>query len=58
MEAPLNWPLRGLAFAAGVATLWPGNLAVDLVGVVVVLALLGWTVRTDRRRPQIAAAPA
>ena len=50
MEAPLNWPLRAVAFAAGVAAVWPTNFAVDLAGIAVVLALLAWTVRTDRRR--------
>jgi TRAP-type uncharacterized transport system fused permease subunit len=50
MEAPLNWPLRALAFAAGVATVWPASIAVDLAGVAVVLALLAWSVRQDRRR--------
>jgi hypothetical protein len=56
MEAPLNWPLRAVAFAAGVATVWPADLAVDVAGVAVVLGLLAWTVRTDRRRPQPVAA--
>ena len=58
MEAPLNWPLRAVAFAAGVAAVWPTNLAVDLAGIAVVLALLAWTVRTDRRRPAPVAAVA
>jgi TRAP-type uncharacterized transport system fused permease subunit len=50
MEAPLNWPLRGVSFAAGVAAVWPGSLVVDAVGVTVVLGLLAWTVRRDRSR--------
>jgi len=58
MEAPLNWPLRAVAFAAGVAAVWPANLTVDAAGVVVVVGLLAWTVRTDRRRPHAVAAPA
>jgi TRAP-type uncharacterized transport system fused permease subunit len=58
MEAPLNWPLRAVAFAAGVAAVWPTNLAVDLAGIAVVLALLAWTVRTDRRGPAPVAAVA
>ena len=50
MEAPLNWPLRGVSFAAGVGAVWPGSLVVDVVGVAVVLGLLAWTVRRDRSR--------
>jgi TRAP transporter 4TM/12TM fusion protein len=58
MESRLNWPLRGVAFAAGVAAVWPANLAVDVAGVVVVLALLAWTVRTDRHRARLVTAAA
>ena len=50
MEAPLNWPLRAFAFAAGATVLWPTAVAVDLAGVVAVTFLLAWTVRADRRR--------
>ncbi len=49
MEAPLSWPLRAVAFGAGVAAVWPSDLLVDLTGVAVVLALLFWSVRSDRR---------
>jgi len=55
MEAPLNWPLRIVAFAAGVATVWPAMLAVDVAGALVVLGLLVWTVRADRARMATAA---
>ena len=45
MEAPLNWPLRALAMAAGVAAMWPGDVMVNAAGVagtVAVFALSQW----------------
>ncbi len=50
MEAPLNWPLRALAFAAGIAAIWPANLLVDVAGVLVILAVLAWTVKKDKSK--------
>ncbi|MBV6657252.1 MAG: TRAP transporter fused permease subunit [Devosiaceae bacterium] len=55
MEAPLSWPLRIAAAASGVALMWPNMLPLQLVGAVIVLALLTWTIRQDRARQ---AAPA
>jgi len=39
--------LAATALAAGVATVWPANLLIDLAGVAVVLALLAWSIRRD-----------
>ncbi|TVQ37087.1 MAG: TRAP transporter fused permease subunit [Geminicoccaceae bacterium] len=50
MEAPLNPILRLVAFAGGVASVWPGHLLVDVIGVAVVLSLLAWTVYQDKQR--------
>jgi TRAP-type uncharacterized transport system fused permease subunit len=50
METPLNWPLRVVAFAAGVAAVWPAGVMIDVGGATVVLVLLAWSVRRDRRR--------
>jgi TRAP-type uncharacterized transport system fused permease subunit len=33
MEAPLNWPLRAAALAAGIATMWPASVAINAAGV-------------------------
>ena len=45
MERPTGWIFRGLAFAAGVACLWPNDLIVNGLGVLSVLALLFWNVK-------------
>ncbi|WP_084327594.1 TRAP transporter permease [Salinarimonas rosea] len=50
MEAPLNWPVRILLFAAGVALIWPNNTIVETLGAVGVIAIFAWNVRVDRRR--------
>lgn len=50
MEAPLNWPLRIVSAAAGVALMWPNTPLLEIGGGIVVLALLFWTIRTDRAR--------
>ncbi len=50
MEAPLNPLLRIVAFCAGVASVWPGEIVVDLIGASIVLLLLAWSVRRDRAR--------
>ncbi|MEM6712777.1 MAG: TRAP transporter fused permease subunit [Pseudomonadota bacterium] len=55
MEAPLNWPLRALSAAGGVALMWPGIPVLTVAGAVVVLGLLSWTVKRDRaRQPALA----
>ena len=53
LEAPLNWPLRGVLAAVGVALLWPGDHIINIVGAVLVIGILVWTVRRGR----LAAAP-
>ena len=49
MEAPLNWPLRILVGAAGVALMWPNTPVLEVVGGFGVLAILAWSIRQDRR---------
>ncbi|MFN0264334.1 TRAP transporter permease [Tepidamorphus sp. 3E244] len=49
MEAPLNWPLRILTAAAGVALIWPNTPLLEIAGGIVVLGILFWSIRTDRR---------
>ena len=48
-EAPLAWPLRLLLAAAGVALLWPDTPFLEAVGALLVIALLAWNIRQDRR---------
>ena len=45
MERPLNWPIRILALAAGVACLWPWALAINIAGVAATFALLAFNLR-------------
>jgi TRAP-type uncharacterized transport system fused permease subunit len=40
LENRLGWPMRIAVGAAGVAAVWPGPLAIDLVGVVGVVAIV------------------
>lgn len=49
LEAPLNWPVRGLALACGTALLWPGGLALHSAGAVMFGVLFAWSWRTGRR---------
>jgi TRAP transporter 4TM/12TM fusion protein len=49
METPLNPLLRAVALAAGIAALWPFSLIANFAGVVVVFALLGYSVFRGRR---------
>ena len=46
MEQPLNWALRVLALAAGVACLWPFSLAINCAGVVVTALMLFYNSRS------------
>ncbi|MEM1289116.1 MAG: TRAP transporter fused permease subunit [Pseudomonadota bacterium] len=48
MEAPLNWPLRILTAAGGVALIWPNVPMLETVGALVVLGILAWTIKKDR----------
>lgn len=48
MERPLNWPLRIIAMAAGIACMWPFSIFIQLAGVAVVAALLVLTVLQPR----------
>lgn len=48
MEAPLNWPLRILTAASGVALMWPETPLLEIAGGITVLAILFWTIRKDR----------
>ena len=50
MEAPLNWPLRIVLFAAGVALIWPNNTVIETVGAAGVIAIFAWNLRADRKR--------
>jgi TRAP transporter 4TM/12TM fusion protein len=50
MEAPLNWPMRFLAAAGGVALLWPDTPVLETAGALVILGLLGWTIWQDRKK--------
>ena len=45
METPLGWPLRFVAGAAGLACLWPGLLAANIAGALLIAALLAWNIR-------------
>ncbi len=49
LEAPLSWPLRGVAAAAGLALLWPGPLWLHLAGAAAFVFIFGWTWRADRQ---------
>ncbi|SEA00394.1 TRAP transporter permease [Rubrimonas cliftonensis] len=49
METRLTLPLRAVVFAAGLATVWPSPLWVNLCGGAVVLAALALSLRADRR---------
>ena len=48
LEAPLNWPLRAVALAAGAALLWPADWYVNVAGAIAFAALFAWSVRCDR----------
>lgn len=54
MEAPLNWPLRILLFAAGVALIWPNTPVVEVIGGIGVIAIFIWNLRQDRARQRAA----
>ncbi|MCG6122494.1 MAG: TRAP transporter fused permease subunit [Microvirga sp.] len=49
MEAPINWVMRIVLFAAGVALLWPNNTMVEIIGAIGVIAIIVWNIRLDRR---------
>lgn len=49
MESALGWPLRILTAAAGIALMWPNTPVLEVAGAIVVLAILAWSIRTDRR---------
>jgi TRAP-type uncharacterized transport system fused permease subunit len=49
MEAAINWPMRIVLFAAGVALLWPNTPVVEAIGAVGVISIIVWNVRLDRR---------
>ncbi|HSP24421.1 MAG TPA: TRAP transporter fused permease subunit [Saliniramus sp.] len=49
MEASINWPMRIVLFAAGVALLWPNNTVVEVIGAIGVVSIIIWNVRLDRR---------
>ena len=48
MERPFGLVMRLACAVAGLATLWPGMLVLNIVGALAVLALLAWNVRTLR----------
>ncbi len=49
MEAALNWPMRIVLFAAGVALLWPNTPVIEAIGAVGVISIIVWNIRVDRR---------
>jgi TRAP-type uncharacterized transport system fused permease subunit len=54
MEAPLSRPARAVAAAIGIACLWPGALAVNLIGLASLVALFAyhlWEARPAQRIP-------
>ncbi len=50
MEYPLNWPLRIITAASGVALMWPNTPLLETGGALVVLGILAWTIKKDRVR--------
>ena len=50
MEAKLNWPLRILALACAVALLWPAEIWVHMIGLVVIILLFAHSFRTSRKQ--------
>ncbi len=58
MEYPLNWPLRILTGVSGVALMWPNQPLLETVGALVVLGILGWSIKKDRARQAEGAAGA
>ena len=56
LERRLNWPMRAIAAAAGIACLWPGILAVNLAGVAAVVALFVLSLRIGHATPTVAPA--
>ena len=49
LEAPLSWPLRGVAAAAGLALLWPAAVWMHLLGAAGFAVLFAWSWRSGRR---------
>jgi TRAP transporter 4TM/12TM fusion protein len=49
MEAAINWPMRVLLFAAGVALIWPNSVYIEIAGAIGVVGILVWNIRLDRR---------
>lgn len=48
LEGRLNWILRVVVFAAGIAILWPANLLVDSTGLVVFVVIFFFTWKRGR----------
>ena len=55
MEYPLNWPLRILTAVSGVALMWPNTPLLETAGALVVISILGWSIKKDRARQAAAA---
>ncbi|PLX38776.1 MAG: C4-dicarboxylate ABC transporter permease [Hyphomicrobiales bacterium] len=55
MEAPLNWPLRILLGAAGIALVWPNTPLLEIGGAIVVLTIFGFNIAADRKARKAAA---
>ena len=54
MEARLPLAPRLAAAAAGLAAVWPGLFVPNVIGMVVVLSILGWTIWVDRKTRSLA----
>ena len=46
LEQKIGWPLRIVLGIAGAASLWPAMVVVNLLGVVVVIGILIWNIKT------------
>jgi TRAP-type uncharacterized transport system fused permease subunit len=49
MEAPLNWPLRAVSLAAGIAAMWPGDVLINAGGVAATAAVFAVSMVLGRR---------
>ncbi|QPH54393.1 TRAP transporter permease [Pontivivens ytuae] len=47
-ERVMGWPARAIGAVAGIACLWPANLTANLIGVVIVVALVALNARGAR----------
>jgi TRAP-type uncharacterized transport system fused permease subunit len=50
MEKPFGIVMRALAFAGGFAALWPESLILNIAGVIGIVALLVWNIKSGPER--------